>query len=1071
MSTKHHIPRVMGNRGKTSDEVERENFEKNQTVAINKAINSQETPVKEKHVRITILGTFTDNGASMFWHIANRLPVQGNPILCWKFCHVLHKIVREGHPNSMVDSFKYCSHLSDLGKLWGHLKDGYGKLIENYCSLLIQKLHFHKKNMEIPGNLLMSDEQFAKICGSDVNNYFEIAVDMLDYMDEILSLQHSVFSSLDMSRSNSMTNSGQCRLAPLILCIQDSCQLYDYTVKSLFRLHSSLTPDTLAGHRDRFISAYRKLKQFYLSSSNLQYFKNLVQVPYLPDEPPNFLIASDFSKHVKPVAVVPEPEPENEPDSESVGDLIDTSEDKFDAAFGNGFGPPEVDERDILIERLQKEIQFLKSEIERIKFEDQRVISAQMQKIAELEKILSELRLSADKALKENESTKKRLEEASLNAGALAKLAEAEKHAKGNEEKFKKMKEIYNKLREEHVSLIRKNADTTKQLETEKRLVEEKEQFIQVSKSQMDRLENERKVIQDSLQQSADKVTSQLAEATAQNTELLNKQENPSAFSCDELHIQHLENQVKTLEDTKGNLISQLQTSEEECESLQVNLEALEKEKQQTEDALQLEIRNVQGQLAALKDEMTTNEMKRKNEIDSLKGKLDDAVSEKAAMEAQLKKDIEDLQGRLSQLDSDKQAGEKRLQEDLSQLHRDLIDSALKEGRQFIVDAMLLVENPAHITVKCNAEFLLLRAEPVLSALENLNTAQNVYMENSADLEGLLKTIIGLSNQMGDCVIHGIATSHSAQLDAAEELVSACQSAGESGIEVLNSLKKGGSIKSEVHKSAEKVKHLIKLAEDLVPKMVDVKEKEIGDLVENEMHSTSAAIEQAAKKIEEMLHQTRKDMSGVELTVNESILDSCTGLMQAIKVLLVKSQELQKEIVGQGRGTASVKEFYKKNHRWTEGLLSAAKAVGWGATSLLDAADKVVRGDGKFEELIVCSNEIAASTAQLVVASKVKADRKSKKLSELSEASRGVTSCTGKVVGSAREAAQIIEEQNLMDFTKLNLIQAKKEEMQSQVRVLELEKELETERYKLGQVRKRHYQLAGENEGWEIEES
>jgi hypothetical protein len=29
-------------------------------------------------------------------------------------------------------------------------------------------------------------------------------------------------------------------------------------------------------------------------------------------------------------------------------------------------------------------------------------------------------------------------------------------HAKGNEEKFKKMKEIYNKLREEHVALLRK---------------------------------------------------------------------------------------------------------------------------------------------------------------------------------------------------------------------------------------------------------------------------------------------------------------------------------------------------------------------------------------------------------------------------------------------------------------------------------------------------------------------------------------------------------------------------------------------------------------------------------------
>lgn len=36
-----------------------------------------------------------------------------------------------------------------------------------------------------------------------------------------------------------------------------------------------------------------------------------------------------------------------------------------------------------------------------------------------------------------------------------------------------------------------------------------------------------------------------------------------------------------------------------------------------------------------------------------------------------------------------------------------------------------------------------------------------------------------------------------------------------------------------------------------------------------------------------------------------------------------------------------------------------------------DAADLVVQGNGKFEELMVCSHEIAASTAQLVAASKV----------------------------------------------------------------------------------------------------
>ena len=36
-----------------------------------------------------------------------------------------------------------------------------------------------------------------------------------------------------------------------------------------------------------------------------------------------------------------------------------------------------------------------------------------------------------------------------------------------------------------------------------------------------------------------------------------------------------------------------------------------------------------------------------------------------------------------------------------------------------------------------------------------------------------------------------------------------------------------------------------------------------------------------------------------------------------------------------------------------------------------ESADKVVLHTGKYEELIVCSHEIAASTAQLVAASKV----------------------------------------------------------------------------------------------------
>ena len=56
--------------------------------------------------------------------------------------------------------------------------------------------------------------------------------------------------------------------------------------------------------------------------------------------------------------------------------------------------------------------------------------------------------------------------------------------------------------------------------------------------------------------------------------------------------------------------------------------------------------------------------------------------------------------------------------------------------------------------------------------------------------------------------------------------------------------------------------------------------------------------------------------------------------------------------------------------------------------SLSDAADKVVQRTGKFEVLVVASHDIAASTAQLVAASRVKARPKSEKLKSLKFSSR-----------------------------------------------------------------------------------
>lgn len=84
-----------------------------------------------------------------------------------------------------------------------------------------------------------------------------------------------------------------------------------------------------------------------------------------------------------------------------------------------------------------------------------------------------------------------------------------------------------------------------------------------------------------------------------------------------------------------------------------------------------------------------------------------------------------------------------------------------------------------------------------------------------------------------------------------------------------------------------------------------------------------------------MLSKSKASDSGIQLEVNEKILDACTALMRSIRELVKRSRVLQAEIVAQGKGTASATEFYNRNNQWTEGLISAAKNVAQGANFLV----------------------------------------------------------------------------------------------------------------------------------------
>ena len=80
-------------------------------------------PLKVKHARVAIIGTFHSRGAHSFWAVAMRQPLQENRITAWKFCHLLHKLLREGHPLCCQHSMRHRAMLNELGKLWVSRRD------------------------------------------------------------------------------------------------------------------------------------------------------------------------------------------------------------------------------------------------------------------------------------------------------------------------------------------------------------------------------------------------------------------------------------------------------------------------------------------------------------------------------------------------------------------------------------------------------------------------------------------------------------------------------------------------------------------------------------------------------------------------------------------------------------------------------------------------------------------------------------------------------------------------------------------------------------------------------------
>merc|ERR1712061_843349 len=109
------------------------------------------------------------------------------------------------------------------------------------------------------------------------------------------------------------------------------------------------------------------------------------------------------------------------------------------------------------------------------------------------------------------------------------------------------------------------------------------------------------------------------------------------------------------------------------------------------------------------------------------------------------------------------------------------------------------------------------------------------------------------------------------------------------------------------------------------------------------------------------------------------------------------------ELVAQGKVAAET-EVGSEAGQWSEGLVSAAKLVASATRSLCEAANNLVTGEGGEEHLIAAAKAVCKSTAQLVLACKVKADgwETSSVMMGLNTASIAVRKATDALVKAAR---------------------------------------------------------------------
>ncbi|KAM5431636.1 sla2 Src-like adaptor 2 [Microsporum canis] len=1031
-------------------------------VNIRKATSIEETAPKRKHVRSCIVYTWDHKSSVPFWSGMKVQPILADEVQTFKALITIHKVLQEGHPITVREAQENVTWLDSLMRgVTGEGLRGYGPLIREYVFFLESKLAFHRQHPEFNG-LFEYEEYISLKSINDPNEGYETITDLMTLQDQIDTFQKLIFSHFRGSANN------ECRISALVPLVQESYGIYKFITSMLRAMHSTTgDEEALEPLRARYDAQYHRLIRFYYECSNLRYLTSLISVPKLPPHPPN-LLAGEEEKPSLPKRPVNEPEREPTPppkatipDAEPINDFWSTEAKRQQEEY-------EAEQRRLQSQwEEQQRNQMLAQQQAQREFEEQQRLQAEQQRLAQEQLMASQYQQQTQGRLAE-------LEQENLNARAQYErdqlmLQQYDKRVKDLEEqlnqinlnfnsqnsskddlirslqeqlntwrtKYEALAKLYSQLRQEHLDLLQ----TTKSLKL-------KAASAQEAIDKRERLEREMKTknleLADMIRE-RDRALHEKDRVTGGNREELEKLKRELRMA-----IERAEN----AERAKGSEISAM------LSKYNREMADLEESLRNKTRALE-EIQSNRGDLNADHEIMLRE---KDEEIEIYKSGMEQALTE-----------LEEL--KLSQGDADK-ALDSQIDDvligSISKVN-DIIDSVLQSGVQRVDDALYELDSTMQAgNQNASPSYVLSQIEKASASATEFSTAFNNFIADGPNSEHaeIIRTVSVFSGSIADVLSNTKGLTRFATDDKkADQLVGAARSPAESTmtffralqsfrLQGLEPLQKTDVVINNNHEVLMNLQKLSKLVDTFAPKSNKLTGAgDLGDIVDRELTNAANAIEAAAQRLAKLKKKPRDGYSTYELRIHDSILEASIAVTNAIAELIKAATASQQEIVKEGRGSSSRTAFYKKNNRWTEGLISAAKAVATSTNTLIETADGVISGRNSPEQLIVASNDVAASTAQLVAASRVKATFMSKTQDRLETASKAVGSACRSLV---RQVQDIIAEKNrneteAIDYTKLSGHEFKVREMEQQVEILQLENALSQARKQLGEMRKISY--------------